>query len=50
MLEEEVLLGCHGNCQEAHADGALAFGIKEDQLTTLTRDHKYSTLQQYEWG
>ena len=23
---------------EPHADGALAFGIK-DQLTTLTRDH-----------
>uniref|UniRef100_M8B293 Calcium-transporting ATPase n=1 Tax=Aegilops tauschii TaxID=37682 RepID=M8B293_AEGTA len=33
---------------EAHADGALGFGIKEDQLTALTRDHNYSALQQYE--
>jgi Ca2+-transporting ATPase len=30
-----------------HADAALGFGIKEDQLTTLTRDHNYSALQQY---
>ncbi|CAD6344121.1 unnamed protein product [Miscanthus lutarioriparius] len=30
------------------ADGALGFGIKEDQLTALTRDHNYSGLQQYE--
>ncbi|KAJ1272648.1 hypothetical protein BS78_06G219400 [Paspalum vaginatum] len=30
-----------------HADGALGFGIKEDQLTALTRDHNYSALQQY---
>ncbi|VAH36003.1 unnamed protein product [Triticum turgidum subsp. durum] len=30
----------------AHADGALGFGIKEDQLTALTRDHNYSALQQ----
>nr|CAB3485681.1 unnamed protein product [Digitaria exilis] len=29
------------------ADGALGFGIKEDQLTALTRDHNYSALQQY---
>ncbi|BAF15709.1 calcium-transporting ATPase 5, plasma membrane-type [Oryza sativa Japonica Group] len=28
-------------------DGALGFGIKEDQLTALTRDHNYSALQQY---
>ncbi|CAL5025576.1 unnamed protein product [Urochloa decumbens] len=30
-----------------HPDGALGFGIKEDQLTALTRDHNYSALQQY---
>jgi len=30
-----------------HADAALGFGIKEDQLTALTRDHNYSALQQY---
>lgn len=29
---------------EAHADGALSFGIKEDQLMALTRDHNYSAL------
>nr|AWA44663.1 Calcium-transporting ATPase [Saccharum spontaneum] len=29
------------------ADGALGFGIKEEQLTALTRDHNYSGLQQY---
>ena len=29
------------------ADGALGFGIKEDQITALTRDHNYSGLQQY---
>uniref|UniRef100_A0A0D9W937 Calcium-transporting ATPase n=1 Tax=Leersia perrieri TaxID=77586 RepID=A0A0D9W937_9ORYZ len=28
-------------------DGALGFGIKEEQLTALTRDHNYSALQQY---
>lgn len=31
----------------ASADGALGFAIKEDKLTTLTRDHNYSALQQY---
>jgi Ca2+-transporting ATPase len=31
----------------SHPDGALGFGIKEDQLTVLTRDHNYSALQQY---
>ncbi|XP_047065852.1 calcium-transporting ATPase 5, plasma membrane-type [Lolium rigidum] len=30
-----------------HVDGALGFGIKEEQLTALTRDHNYSALQQY---
>ncbi|XP_062226645.1 calcium-transporting ATPase 5, plasma membrane-type-like isoform X2 [Phragmites australis] len=30
-----------------HADGALGFGIQEDQLTAMTRDHNYSALQQY---
>ncbi|ONM14193.1 Calcium-transporting ATPase 9 plasma membrane-type [Zea mays] len=29
------------------ADGALGFGIKEDEITALTRDHNYSGLQQY---
>ncbi|KAL5214098.1 hypothetical protein ABZP36_003250 [Zizania latifolia] len=29
-------------------DGALGFGIKEEQLTAMTRDHNYSALQQYE--
>lgn len=29
------------------ANGALGFGIKEDQITALTRDHNYSALQQY---
>ncbi|GJN01830.1 hypothetical protein PR202_ga19131 [Eleusine coracana subsp. coracana] len=30
-----------------HADGALGFGIKEEQITAFTRDHNYSALQQY---
>lgn len=30
-----------------YVDGALGFGIKEEQLTSLTRDHNYSALQQY---
>jgi Ca2+-transporting ATPase len=30
-----------------HVDGALGFGIKEEQLTLLTRDNNYSALQQY---
>ncbi|TVU15854.1 hypothetical protein EJB05_39395 [Eragrostis curvula] len=29
------------------ADGALGFGIKEEQITGLNRDHNYSALQQY---
>ncbi|XP_062183925.1 calcium-transporting ATPase 5, plasma membrane-type isoform X2 [Phragmites australis] len=30
-----------------HVDGALGFGIKDVQLSVLTRDHNYSALQQY---
>jgi Ca2+-transporting ATPase len=30
-----------------HVDGALGFGIKEEELTALSRDHNFSALQQY---
>ncbi|KAM0831814.1 hypothetical protein ACQ4PT_065295 [Festuca glaucescens] len=30
-----------------HVDGALGFGIEVEQLTALTRDNNYSTLQKY---
>jgi P-type Ca2+ transporter type 2C len=35
------------NAAASHPDGAHGFGIKEEQITTLTRDHNYSALQQY---
>ncbi|CAM0902920.1 unnamed protein product [Alopecurus aequalis] len=47
-FKEAARVGVQPKETEApHVDGALGFGIKEEQLTVLTRDHNYSALQQY---